>query len=115
MSDNELNKPQELNDDQLEKVAGGRQYHSFNGKYYLYNSKIENGFWNENWDKCYLCPNCGGPVHYGAWARYFCDACDESWYWENKLDLNLDSGLWTEITKERYDKGKPAWDFSPSR
>ena len=115
MNGSEPNKAQELTDDQLQQVAGGRQYHSFRGKYYKYTGGGRNDSWDSNWDKCYLCPNCGRPVHYGSWARYYCDPCDESWYWETKLDLNLSSGLWQEISESEYKDGKPYLDWAPSR
>ena len=48
-------------------------------------------------DMKYICPKCGRPVHYGSGWRYYCDQCDESWYFEKSLNPNLNSGLWKEI------------------
>lgn len=85
----------ELTDEQLKPVNGGLMETKYQGKRYRYvgDGKI---FYDSDWDKCYLCPNCGGPVHLGAWQRFYCDPCNESWYWESKLIPNLASGLWEE-------------------
>ena len=98
MSENETPDARELTDEQLENVSGGLREIKYKGKWYRY---VGNGnmFYGSDWDKCYLCPNCGRPVHHGSWERFYCDPCDESWYWESKLIPNLASGLWQEKTK----------------
>lgn len=44
----------------------------------------------------YLCPNCQRPVHYGTAWRYYCDSCNESWFFESLLKLNK-AGGWVPI------------------
>lgn len=87
-----------LNDSQLEEVQGGLDYHhdTNTGKYYKRVS--------DDWDSAYLCPNCGKPVHQGLGARFYCDDCSESWYFESNFSnsLNLTSGCWQEITHDEY-------------
>ena len=99
MAENELKSTQELSDEELEGVAGGKWFTEENGKYYEYTGSRSDA----DWSASYLCPKCGKPLHYGSWGRYYCDPCDESWFFESPLKLNLQSGVWTEITKERYD------------
>ena len=53
----------------------------------------------------YICPNCHRPVHPGAGRRYYCDPCDESWYFESDLDMNMSSGGW--VFKRKYEKEHP--------
>ena len=94
---------QELSDEQLGGVAGGQTECTYNGKRYKYVGATDAGSsagrnWRDDYDKCYLCPNCGRPVHYGSWFRYYCDPCDESWYYESKLIPNLTTGVWKEIS-----------------
>lgn len=91
----------ELDDEQLAGVAGGQSYADQDGKHYKY---IGNDDTDPDWNNCYLCPNCGRPVHYGGWGRYFCDPCDENWYYESKLRLNLSTGVWQEMDDEQYKK-----------
>ena len=102
MDEKKLEGAQELNDGQLEGVAGGQMECSYNGKRYkyvgrLYEAGSGKSDYKEDWDKCYLCPNCGRPVHYGTGFRYYCDPCDESWFYESKLIPNLTTGMWKEI------------------
>lgn len=94
----------ELDDGQLEKVAGGQRKAKQDGKYYEWNGGVI--IRDSSWDHAYLCPRCGRKTHYD-WSRYWCDACDESWYYEDKLRLNLEDGYWKEITKEEYESGDP--------
>ena len=100
MSEINANEGRELNDQELENVHGGSNYATQNGYYYEYIGSNWPG--SSDWDKCYLCPNCGRPVHYGAGFRYYCDPCDESWFFVDKLKLNLDQGMWRGITREKY-------------
>lgn len=93
---------QKIPDEFLGQVFGGKKHFEINGRYFEYTGSIL--CWSSDWDHCYLCPRCGRPVHYGKWARFYCDPCDESWYWEEKLVPNLASGLWKELTKEEYDE-----------
>ena len=102
MDEKKFEGAQELSDEQLEGVAGGQTECTYNGKRYKYVGATDSGSsagrnWRDDYDKCYLCPNCGRPVHYGSWFRYYCDPCDESWYYESKLIPNLTTGVWKEI------------------
>lgn len=87
-----------LHDQDLDEVTGGLDYVEVKstGKYYKWRG-------NDNQDgQKFLCPNCGRPVHYGAWMRYYCDPCNESWLYESKLVPNIASGLWHEIPEFEY-------------
>ena len=98
MDEKKLEGAQELSDEQLGEVTGGQTECTYNGKRYKYVGTPGWFSYKRDWDKCYLCPNCGRPVHYGAFYRYYCDACDESWYYESKLIPNLTTGVWKEIS-----------------
>lgn len=84
----------ELTDEELGRAQGGFDICAHDGQYYLYKG-------NDS-DLKYTCPNCGRPVHEGAAWRFYCDACDESWFFESALEPNLSSGAWKEISKEEY-------------
>ena len=90
-----------LTDDQLGDVQGGKQYHhdTNTGKYYKWVGS--------DWNSAYLCPNCGKPVHEGWGWRFYCDDCDESWFYESNFStsLNLATNCWQEITQAEYDSG----------
>ena len=103
MDEKRFESAQELSDEQLGSVAGGQTECTYNGKRYKYVGATDAGSsagrnWRDDYDKCYLCPNCGRPVHYGSWFRYYCDPCDESWYYESKLIPNLTTGVWKEVS-----------------
>lgn len=85
---------QELDDSELGEVSGGITETTYNGRKYKWNGGTLT--YDSTWDKAFLCPRCGRPVHYGILNRYYCDACDESWYYESKLVPNLAGGLWEE-------------------
>ncbi len=89
----------QLADQDLEKVTGGLLYFydSRTGKYYQWDGGYSFG-------KKYVCPNCGRPVSSTFGIRYDCDHCDASWVFEKRLYPNVDSGLWTEISEEEYDR-----------
>lgn len=98
MDGKRLDKPEELVDKDLGGVAGGRTYAQEAGKYYKYVGTKSDADWNNS----YVCPHCDEPVAYKGWGRYYCKDCDESWWDERKLDLNFESGVWKEITKQEY-------------
>lgn len=100
MDSEKIDKPQELADSDLSDVSGGQEYHIQDGKYYKYVGSSS----NEDWSASYLCPRCDEPLSYTGWGRYYCKDCDESWWKEINLDLNLDSGVWQEISREEYRK-----------
>lgn len=86
----------ELDDEQLGRVAGGLRELDWKGKHYKYVGEL-NYFVDSEWNASYLCPRCGGPVHVGLGFRFYCDPCDESWYYESRLVPNLASGLCQEV------------------
>lgn len=97
MGENKRDDVQELEDDQLDGVMGGKKELDYNGKHYRYEGrKIPESGYEEDWGRSYLCPNCGQPLRYSTWSRYRCDLCDDSWYWESNLIPNIESGLWKE-------------------
>ena len=53
-------------------------------------------------DRKYVCPHCGGRLHYGKAFRYYCDPCNESWFLESELEPNLHSGAWKDVSWEEY-------------
>lgn len=96
MEDMEINEGpfnRELNDCELKYISGGiksavgEALYEFNGDYN--NPK--------DYNRMYKCPSCGKIVHWGSWSRWYCDACNTSWYDESKLLPNLESHLWTNI------------------
>ena len=99
------NQPMALDDSELNEVAGGMDvYHDTkNNKYYKW-------YGGNNTSHKYRCPHCGRLLHEGLLsvikidigARYFCDACDEQWFFEKKLTLNVGDGLWEEISFEQW-------------
>ncbi len=87
-----------LTDAELAEVTGGLDFlHvSSTDKYYRWSgSSSQDG-------QKFLCPNCGRPVHSGSMYRYYCDPCNESWYFESKLVPNFSSGLWKQISRVEY-------------
>lgn len=100
----------ELPDEELDQVSGGYDtYDKFIGK------KFYPGLWGGNtveknvckrykWE-CgdinlkYRCPNCGRLVHKGSWNQFYCDPCNESWFFEDYLDPNLDAWVFKEIVE----------------
>lgn len=91
---------EELADDQLKGIVGGQTLAREDYKYYKYVGTNS----DEDWNASYLCPNCGRPVHYGGYGFFFCDPCDEKWWEELSLKLNLQSGMWKQITRKEYKK-----------
>ena len=88
---------QELPDEEMDKVAGGASQRSIliNTDYGI--MKARKTYVNYEWrgtddNKKYLCPRCHGPVHYTSWGRYRCDSCDESWFIESNLEMNMAGG-----------------------
>lgn len=100
MDSEKIDKPQELADNDLSEVSGGREYQYEDGKYYKYVGSNSDA----DWSASYLCPRCDEPLQYTGWGWYHCKDCNESWINEGKLDLNLDSGVWQEISLEEYRK-----------
>ena len=85
----------ELKQEELSEVNGGGYiWWTVNNKHYKYVGKDES--------QKYVCPKCGKPVHPGTLDRFYCDPCNESWYFERFLEINLKSGAWREMTEEEY-------------
>lgn len=94
-----MEKEKQLTKEELEKVNGGYfLYGGDDGKYYQFVGK------KSQRDQKYVCPNCGRPVHYGSSWRYYCDHCNESWWYEKLLEPNFKSGLWEEIDYEDFEE-----------
>lgn len=89
---------EELSDEALGSVAGGATLHMDGDRYYAYVGSTS----DEDWNASYLCPNCGNPVAYTGWGKFHCDVCDETWWFEYKLRLNLGTGMWQEISREEF-------------
>lgn len=98
MNENELAGSHELTDDELGKVTGGATLHMKGDKYFAYIGSSSNSDWNLS----YVCPNCGKPVRYTKLGFFKCDACDEKWWFEYKLEINDKSGVWKEISREEF-------------
>ncbi len=87
----------QISDDELAGVAGGYNltYDEATGKYYAWEGSDTN--------TKYVCPKCGRPLKAGFMNfKFYCDPCDESWFFEGKLNPNLNGG-WKEISKDEYD------------
>ncbi len=90
---------EKLTDSELGAVAGGfsKFEDTTTGKCYKFTGSDTNAK--------YLCPNCGRPVHRGDLGKFYCDPCDDSWFWEDDLLPNLKSGVWKEISKDEFEGG----------
>lgn len=40
----------------------------------------------------YLCPKCGRPVQFNSWLRFYCESCNESWYYASELLSSSERG-----------------------
>ncbi len=85
--------PQQLNDSELEMATGGMDWYQDrkNDRYYKWTG-------GDNTSEKYRCPNCGRLLHAGWGNRYYCDPCNESWFYESKLVLNMGDNLWKECS-----------------
>lgn len=94
-----MEKEKQLTNKELENVYGGYfLFRDDDDRCYQFQGK------KSQRDQKYACPNCGRPVHYGSSWRYYCDHCNESWFFEKCLDPNLKSGLWVEIDPEDFEE-----------
>lgn len=112
----DLHKTGELSDEELENATGGGCSADCcgateNGIYYTFTGDDCNP---DDYNRAYLCPICGRPVHWGSWARWYCDPCDKHWDDEYQLKPNLNSGLWRVETEQEARKRKipnpSVWD-----
>lgn len=105
---------EQLADEQLNGIVGGRDYVKTNTWCYKYVGSSS----DEDWSASYLCPKCHNPVRYTGWGWFRCDPCDESWFNEAKLPLNLNSGVWKQISEEEYwyhtTGGPDVWKTPPA-
>lgn len=90
---------QELSDECLSAVAGGKDTVRKYGKMTIDGLTESTPYTDYKWNGTnnrlkYLCPKCHCPVHPGTGWRYYCDACNESWFLESNLELNLAAGGW---------------------
>ncbi len=86
-----------LADEDLGEVSGGMDWYQDkkNNKYYKWTGGSNTG-------EKYRCPNCGCLLHYGTGWRYYCDPCNESWFYESDLILNMGRHLWKECSWEEW-------------
>lgn len=87
-----------ISDEELGTVTGGATLHMDGDRYYAYVGSTSDA----DWDASYLCPKCGRPVKYTGYGRFRCNSCDESWFFEYKLKINTNSGMWKEISREEF-------------
>ena len=93
MEEEEVTAAWELDDDQLSGAVGGARFAEVNGTLYQF---VGDGS-DEDFAKGYVCPNCGSPVHYSAWLRFYCDSCNGNWCYESDLVPNLQGGMWKAV------------------
>lgn len=92
---------QELTDEEMDKVVGGADDRDVLVKTEYGIGTVCKTFDKYKWKgtddyQKYLYPNCHRPVHPGGWGRYFCDPCDESWFFEGSLEMNM-AGGWVYV------------------
>ena len=102
---------QELTDEEMDKVTGGLKEYSVLLRKEVTWGGIQNVYAVYEWkgtddNKKYLCPTCHRPVHTGSWGRYYCDPCDESWYFEGSLEMNPNGG-WVYAREHSSVAGDP--------
>ncbi len=96
--------PQNLTDAELENVTGGMEWYQDTKEHRFFHWAGGN-----NLDEKYRCPNCDRLLHYGTGWRYYCDPCNESWFYESDLTLNLGDHLWKEVSwSDWYEANKVA-------
>ncbi len=95
--------PAALKDFELDMVAGGstKVHNETTGKYYRYYGSMD-AYGTYSTAGTFCCPNCNRVVHKGSWGRWYCDPCNESWYFTGKLIPNMESGLWEEISRDEF-------------
>lgn len=102
MNEKEPEDVRELSEEDLKEAVGGRNhcYWYWDGEYWFWDAGLTTKACNER----YLCPKCGGPLHFSWGFRYYCDPCNDSWYWEDSLIPNIKSKHYIRTTKADYDK-----------
>lgn len=91
----------ELSEEELSAVSGGAKKIATDGAYYKFTGDYNK---ESDYNNMFLCPYCGGKLHWGTWLRWYCDYCNTSWYEYSTSSLkpNLSSGLWKNISKDEY-------------
>lgn len=91
----------EPSDEELSTVSGGVIKMSTGDAYYVFTGDYNK---ESDYKNMFLCPDCGGKLHWGTWLRWYCDYCNTSWYEYSTsfLKPNLSSGLWKNISKGEY-------------
>lgn len=94
----------ELRDKELKEVVGGvdNKYRQVGNNYYHWTGDFTLGGRGVN--ERYLCPKCGRKLHLGAWLHFYCDPCDDDWWWEDSLIPNVESRYWVPCSKAEYEK-----------
>ena len=94
----------------------GATLHMYGDRYFCYVCTTSDADWNAS----YLCSKCGRPVKYAKLGRFHCDSCDEIWFFEYKLTINTESGMWKGISREEFMKrylaryAVPEWPMRPT-
>lgn len=83
----------ELGDEQLAGVYGGQGCIERGGRRYRYIGDASGA----QVALAKVLARCGAPLRYNSWLRFRCDACDENWYYEDELVVNLAGGVWQEL------------------
>ena len=107
----EATEEQALPDEEMDKVTGGLKERSVLLRKEPTWGGIRNVYAVYQWKgtdeyKKYLCPNCHRPVHPGSWGRFYCDPCDESWFCESNLEMNM-AGGWVYTHEHSSIAGDP--------
>ena len=105
---NKIPAAQELSDAEVSHAVGGADDHTVSQPIIEFgNGRSCIAYQQYRWTGTdnnlkYLCPNCHRPVHYGAGWRYYCDSCDESWFFEENLEMNMSNGQWKFVRAYGY-------------
>lgn len=104
MNEKKLEDICELSEDELKEATGGRnnRYRKIGDQYYYWDGGLCPG--GDGILERYLCPKCGGVLHMGWGMHFYCDPCDDHWWWEETLVPNLKSKYWIKCSKEDYEK-----------
>ena len=95
----EQSKPQrrELSDQELAQASGGQDDGDPIGKEYVWDvwktdSQGRVTHWIKNTGEIvhYTCPRCGRILHYGTLDFFYCDPCDDCWFFENSVNKVID-------------------------
>ena len=89
----EQSKPQsrELSDQELAQASGGK-YKEYVDDIWKRDSQGRVTHWKTDSGKIYhfTCPRCGRILHYGTLDFFYCDPCDDCWFFENSVNKVID-------------------------